>query len=258
MPGNFVADSLYLTSERFLIRRTDATIAVSTDEASELQRIFQDDLPSVTIIPNVVDCDDLRARGKAALPDACTTFLNRNANRFVVVMIARNDPVKNYSLALNATLRVLQRGTNTAFAFVGITERDARRLLHTGDFSDRIICIDELENPAPMLRAASAILLTSRKESSPLVVQEARCFGKPVIGTDVPGIRENVRDRHDGVLCSENPEAVAEAILLLATDTSLYDRCANAACRLAEVSSVKAWANQYLDFYTYIHAISRG
>lgn len=59
-------------------------------------------------------------------------------------------------------------------------------------------------------------------ENSPLVIQEAFAAGVPVIGADLGGIREKVRDGIDGLLFApRDPEALAEALRRMLHDPAL-------------------------------------
>jgi glycosyltransferase involved in cell wall biosynthesis len=71
-------------------------------------------------------------------------------------------------------------------------------------------------------RNADVFILPSDKEGMPLVVLEAMMSGLPVIGTDVPGIRELVRDV--GVLVEPAPEALAHAIERVLSDPAVYKK----------------------------------
>ncbi len=73
------------------------------------------------------------------------------------------------------------------------------------------------------------VVLTSLWEGLPVSLIEAIAFGKPVIATDVGGVREIiVNDRNGFMIPPRSPEALAEAIIAVASDKHLYDRMAQA------------------------------
>lgn len=84
---------------------------------------------------------------------------------------------------------------------------------------------------------AHCLLVTSVREGWGLVVVEANSVGTPVIGYDVPGVRDSVRDGLTGLLARSNqPERLADRALNLLTDPhSLATMSARAA----------VWAEQY-------------
>jgi glycosyltransferase involved in cell wall biosynthesis len=70
-----------------------------------------------------------------------------------------------------------------------------------------------------MLGMATVVVLPSHREGLPKALLEAAACGKPLIGTDVPGCREVVRNKITGLLVpARNAKALAEAIGCLLLD----------------------------------------
>ena len=79
-----------------------------------------------------------------------------------------------------------------------------------------------------LLDAADGFVLASAWEGMPLAVGEAMAMEKPVVATDVGGVRELVGDA--GVIVSaKDPEGLAQAMLELMRRTS-EARCALGRC----------------------------
>jgi glycosyltransferase involved in cell wall biosynthesis len=75
------------------------------------------------------------------------------------------------------------------------------------------------------LDAAHGLVLPSYSEGIPRVVMEAMAAGVPVIGTDIPGIRQLVADGETGLLVPvADPDALARAIERLAAEPALAAR----------------------------------
>jgi len=84
----------------------------------------------------------------------------------------------------------------------------------------------EKDMPA-MYGAIDALVLTSRNEGTPVTIIEAMAAGRPVVATDVGGVRDllgNVRERKEGgfslaqrgiLVSPDNPGALAEAFKYL-------------------------------------------
>lgn len=69
--------------------------------------------------------------------------------------------------------------------------------------------------------------LVSRYEGLPLTLLEAMAAGKPIVATDVLGIREVVRNRHNGLLVADNDaEQLKNALAVLALRPDLRRRLA--------------------------------
>jgi glycosyltransferase involved in cell wall biosynthesis len=77
---------------------------------------------------------------------------------------------------------------------------------------------------------ADALVLPSFSEGHALAPLECLASGTPVIGSDIPGIRETVEDEVNGLLVPPgDPKALAEAICRLLGDRALLDRLSRAA-----------------------------
>jgi glycosyltransferase involved in cell wall biosynthesis len=155
-----------------------------------------------------------------------------------------------------------------AFVFVGVLERyknvdglarawrsAARRLpgvrlTIVGDGSLRPVVLSLLEDlpdetswkrnltagqVAAELDAATALVLPSRSEGLGRVVIEALARHRPVVATSVGGITDVLADDVQSILVPPgDDEALAEALVRLATDSTLAERLAGSARRTAD------------------------
>ena len=64
-------------------------------------------------------------------------------------------------------------------------------------------------------------ILPSLYEGHPKALLEAMACSRPVIGTDVIGIRELIRHRETGYLCGTSPEEIRAAIQDVLSDADL-------------------------------------
>lgn len=96
---------------------------------------------------------------------------------------------------------------------------------------DKIIIMDfpkDRKTYAKFLNQCKIYIQYSWNEMSPVSIREAMACGVPVIGSDIPGIREVVgnagllADRGD--MIKGNPEDLAKKIELLLSDNNLYNR----------------------------------
>ena len=80
--------------------------------------------------------------------------------------------------------------------------------------SDRIHFLGFRSNPFPIIRAADALVLSSRHEGMPNVVLEALACGTPVIATPAPGGLVELLAKCDRcvIAAQMTPESLAQAI----------------------------------------------
>ena len=77
--------------------------------------------------------------------------------------------------------------------------------------------LGETDDVRPMIEQADCVVLPSYREGMPRTLLEASAMGKPVVATDVPGVREAVADGATGFLCKvRSASSLADAMLKMA------------------------------------------
>ncbi len=119
---------------------------------------------------------------------------------------------------LEYILRALARMPQHAWVFIIIgNDGEQRNLLHqlVGELNivDRVFFVGTIPDAGKLLPAFDIFTLTSVKEGLPYVLLEAGQAGVPVLGSDIPGIRDIVRDTKDGLLVPpKDPGAIEKAL----------------------------------------------
>ncbi|HKI37098.1 MAG TPA: glycosyltransferase [Gemmataceae bacterium] len=182
-----------------------------------------------------------------ALPSGTATADDRAAARramgvgpddFVLLQVARLDPLKDHATAVRAVAGVAQRRPDVRLVLVGegpdfpaIQELVGKRQL------DSVVRLLGLRTDVPRLWAgADAALLTSVSEGIPLTLLEAMAARLPVVSTNVGGVPEVVEDGRTGLLAAAgDDEGLARQILRLAEDSELRRAMGEAGrCRAEE------------------------
>jgi glycosyltransferase involved in cell wall biosynthesis len=91
------------------------------------------------------------------------------------------------------------------------------------------------EEKVRLLNQMQVVVNTSAKEGWGLTVTEANACGAPAVASDVPGLRDAVKDGETGLLYEYgNIEQLAEKILLLLRDETLRSRLVKGALEYAQ------------------------
>jgi glycosyltransferase involved in cell wall biosynthesis len=197
-----------------LYRLADAVIALTEAERQTLirlgvaeQRVF------VTghgpVLAEAADGDRFRAA-------------HRLESSPMVLFLGQKYAYKGFETLLAAAPLVWKRLPETVFAFVGPrTTASQKRFQSVTD--RRIVELDavSLEEKTDALAACDLLCLPSTQESFGGVFTEAWSFRKPVIGCNIPAVRSVVENERDGLLVSQTPAELADAILLLLTRPDL-------------------------------------
>jgi len=127
-----------------------------------------------------------------------------------------------------------ERQARLLVAGSGPMEGYLKDLARTLGVADRTQFLGHREDVPEILAASDVVVLPStQNEGVPQTILQAFALGRAVVGSDVPGIRQVVRDGETGLLVPpENPEALGIAIARLLDDPRLGERFATAGRRL--------------------------
>jgi glycosyltransferase involved in cell wall biosynthesis len=142
----------------------------------------------------------------------------------------RLGPQKALGVALAALREV--PGVTLVIAGDGPDRQQLEDLAEEFGITSRVRFVGNIsrEGVLRLFRAADATVLSSSWENLPHTVLEALAVGSPVLATAVGGVPEVVHDGKNGLLVAPNdPEALADAIRRLFSDTDLRRRLVDAA-----------------------------
>ena len=105
---------------------------------------------------------------------------------FVWLAVGRDAPAKDYPGMLGAFGQVRELRPDARLWIAGAERR--------GGGEDGVSWLGMREDVAALMDGADGFVLSSRWEGMPLAVAEAMAMGKPVVATDVGGVRELVGD----------------------------------------------------------------
>ena len=216
-PAHIVACAKYIA----------ATIADATRRLSV-------DVP-VSAVPNAVDLDRFvpgdrhGARGQLGMP----------TGRFVALMLANLAPHKGQATALKSMRSLLDRGLPIECWLVGEDratggryEDELRALAASLALGDTVRFLGFRRDVPTLLQAADAFILPSTHEGLPLSVLEAQACRIPIVGSDIPALREVVKDGETGFLVpADDAEGFADRLATLFQDASVRDHLTDAAQR---------------------------
>lgn len=156
----------------------------------------------------------------------------------MVVYIGRRERYKGFIHLLDAAELVWRRYPETRFVFIGVPGFYGAVIDEFARYpDDRIIEIERGSNTekSDALDAASLYAMPSIHETFGIGYLEAWLHEKPVIGGDIPPLREVIDHGSDGLLVKQNVEQIAAAIQTLLADAPLRQRMGKAgAAKLAE------------------------
>ncbi len=213
--------------ERWIVNRSQRVIACSHYMREQIVDIFGVAEKRISVIPNGIDPDDLRAQSPAELERLRSEFAAPEEK--LVLLIGRLVYEKGFQLALEAMPRLIDAVPGTRFLVAGSGTHEAELhrqaeelgLMEHGTFLGWI-GDDVLHS---LYRIADLTVVPSIYEPFGLVALEAMASGCPCIVADTGGLREVVVHEEGGLrFRADDPEALAEVAIRVLSDDELGQR----------------------------------
>jgi len=143
----------------------------------------------------------------------------------LILFIGQGYKYKGIQDLLNAAKIVFNHAKNVDFVFIGPhTSYSSRLFKRERDIRIKHIGKVDLQTKTDALAACDIFCLPSRQESFGAVFLEAWCFGKPVIGADIPQLNCVIENGINGYLVAPNPKKIAQRIMDLLNDSGMRAR----------------------------------
>lgn len=210
--------------QRIVHRSADVVVVPSVSVARCAQDWSNIPADKILVIPNAIDLADY-ANAQSPAPAG-------DPRPYPITFLGRLDPIKDVPTLVHAVallgpmmpvhLHIYGQGADRARIEREVADRQ---------LMDRVTLHGAIARPQTALAGSGLLVLPSLAEGFGLVLIEAMAAGVPVIGTDVPGICDVVRQGETGVLVPpSNAPALARAIAHVVEDRPTRDRLiANAA-----------------------------
>ncbi|WP_114424267.1 stealth conserved region 3 domain-containing protein [Nocardioides houyundeii] len=171
----------------------------------------------------------------------------------VIVSAGRLVPEKQFEHVIDAFAQVSDQLPGWTLRIWGDGPRRAalQGLVRKRGLEGRVELPGATEEMAAEWARSSVVVLASRSEGFPLVVQEAMSAGVPVVSYDCPsGPREIITHDRDGLLVPPGSKAgLAAAMLRLASDAGLRARLGAAALESSTAYEAEALAARWVEIY---------
>ncbi len=196
---------LLVPLERRTYQLADSILCISKGTAESLVRAYG--IPREKL--SVVHCGiDVGCFASSDLP--------LSARKRLCVFVGRSDRRKGFDLLQEAWKIVEAKIPEVHLSVVGVRGENTSACSFHSSLTDREL--------AELLGSSRVVACPSRLEGFGLAAAEAIASGTPVVATDVPGLRSVVIDQKTGFLTSLDPRDIAEKLIFLLTDDSVWEQ----------------------------------
>jgi len=251
----FVSKFIILT-ERLLSKITTKIIAISPEQKYEFASIYKIAPPEkILVIPLGIDENLFQKHNEVAR----LNFRNRysvHEKTIAIGIIGRIVPVKNYSLFTEVAAKILaQTGEARKVKFFVIGDGQEKKMVEAqldkynipwcgqddAGVDTDVIFTSWVTDVASALHAMDVVMLTSHNEGTPLSLIEAQFCGKPVVATNVGGVKDTFINGESGFLVpSGDVKLFTEKLMLLVNNDVLRMQMGGKAADFAAKNFSKA------------------
>lgn len=187
----FAFDKILVISDK--INKLFLDLASSQEEKNKVARIY-----------NPIDVNEIKILAKE------TCDLKKIKNQPTFVSIGTVFPQKGFDRLLRTHKRLLDEGFLHQVWIVGdgYDFPTIKKLVEELNIQETAKLIGFKENPYPYFVSADYYILSSRYEGYPTVLFEALVLAKPIIATNVSGVREILNDGELGYIVDNEEEAI--------------------------------------------------
>ena len=211
----------------------DQVVCVSQNVKDSFDRLFRDRFDS-TVLYNVIDDAAIREKALLPLPGGI------KKRRFTVLSVGRFTAQKNYLRLLQAHKRLLDDGLQHDLWILGDgPDRPLlERYVQENNLQDSVWMPGFMENPYTYMREADLLACSSIYEGYSTFMTEGLVLGKPIVTTDVTGMRELLGDSKYGLIVENDDDAFCRGLKQMLTDAEQREQYAEkAAVRGADFSA---------------------
>lgn len=233
-----IKGSLFLQIERALARISSRIIVISPKQKDEICYKYRVSTPDkVKIIPLGFDLLPFESKHSES-KEIRDKFIENG--RFLIGIVGRLTAIKNHRMFIDAVKILKKRNKLASFRFIivgdGELKEDIFQRVRESALDGYVKFVGWQKFMPPWYQAMDGIILTSLNEGTPVTIIEAMASGKPVIATDVGGVRDLLGDeivkehkrfkitRYGLLVPSNEPEVLADAIIYFKENYSLLKK----------------------------------
>lgn len=231
----------YATIDRWMYGRYRKVICISKKAEDNLRSFIQDQSTKILTINNGVDVD----KYVGAKPSPELEQLAPESRK--LIMVAGFRPQKDQDTLIRA-LSLLPDKFHLFLVGDGVRHPELEALTKELALDDRVHFLGLRNDVAELLHAADYVVMSSHFEGLSLSSVEGMAVGKPMLASDVDGLREVVGGA--GILFPHGDSKVLAAeIISLEASPEKYNTFAAACFRNAKRYDISVMAEQYAKCY---------
>ena len=177
-------------------------VCVSKYTADIFSSIYPSLRERVKYVYNLLSYDQIVAKGIEKIDDS--RFKNE---KFTIISVGRLDPVKRFEYIPKIASKLKANGLDFTWYVIGPNignecVLDLQNNIENYNVDDYVYYLGGKENPYPYFKNSNLLVSLSQSEACPMIFNEAKILGLPVVSTDFPSSYEFIKNGLNGKICS--------------------------------------------------------
>ncbi len=163
------------------------------------------------VLLNFIDTESIVKKSDQAIPE------NEFTGDFKILSVGRLVEQKGYDVAIQSAKILKERGVKFQWYVIGDGQLQGKleQLIRDLSLEDCFHLLGRKDNPFPYVRLCDLFVQSSRSEGYSISIIEAKTLNRPIIVSDIPSNREQIREGVNGLFTSLDPGELAEKIEFL-------------------------------------------
>ncbi len=238
-----------------LLRSADKTVGVSNSVTNRLQKVFNLPQEKVLAIDNGVD---LKLFSSESAGCYLREELHIKPNEKIIGIVANLKKVKNHLFLLRAFREVVKEYSKVKLIIIGQgfsgdpenSEDEIRNFVDEADLDAKVCFLGFRDDVHLLLSGMDIFCLTSYMEGMPISLIEAMASGLPVVGSDVMGIKEIIKNNENGYIVSvDDVSALKGALLKILRNDDLREKMGHLAKSFSNHYSLSNCKDKYIKLF---------
>jgi glycosyltransferase involved in cell wall biosynthesis len=203
-----------------IYNKFDNTIVVSNEAKTKLVNMLPSIKEKTSVFQNIVSPLLIINQAKEG------KGFNDHFDGIRILTVGRLSAEKGQDLAIQALAKLKNDGFNVRWYCVGEgnSRKEYESLIDKYNLQSHFILLGSDPNPYPYMDQCDIYVQPSRYEGYCITLMEARCLKKPIVTTDVNGVKEQIKDGESGLIVGIDANEIYYGIRKLISDRSLREK----------------------------------
>lgn len=186
----------------------DHVMSISPDVTRTFLQVFPSLKGKIVEMENILSAEFIRKRAEEF--DASAELAGGGVK---ILSVGRFCEAKNYDNVPDICRRIREQGINVCWFLIGYGDDSLiRQRIHETGMEEYVIILGKRSNPYPYIKACDIYAQPSRYEGKSVTVREAQMLCKPVVITDYPTAKSQIKHGVDGIIVPLDNESCANGM----------------------------------------------